>query len=567
MAHLTSHEVVVMFLALGLLLATARLLGELFRAIDQPAVIGELLAGILLGPSILGKLAPGFTATVFPHAGPVAYALEGLTTVAVALLLLVAGVELDLSAVWRQGRTAVSVSLGGILFPFGLGFLIAWLAPRWLGHEGPHPFIFAMFFATALSISAMPVIAKTLLDLKLYQSDLGIVIMTAAIMNDLIGWMIFAVVLGLMGSTAGLSSSIMGTIGLTIGFTVLMLTVGRWIFHFLLPRVQAYASWPGGVLSFALSMALLGAAVSEWIGVHAIFGSFLVGIAIGDSSHLREQTRDIIRQFVSFIFAPLFFASVGVRTDFFAHFDSSLVLIVLAIACFCKIVGCGVGARMTGTPWRESLAIGFGMNSRGAMEIILGMAAMHYGLIGNRTFVALVVMALATSVISGPAMQWLLRRKKALRLMQCLPARHVVFGLAAADRREAIAELSRVLAPAAGMDAAHIEKAVWKREAIISTGLEGGVAIPHARVGNIHAPLVALGISREGVDFNAPDGAPSKIIFLILTPLKDAGAQLEILADVSRTLDSEAVVRKTLAISNYTELLALLRQERGEDHG
>lgn len=164
-----------------------------------------------------------------------------------------------------------------------------------------------------------------------------------------------------------------------------------------------------GVLSFALTLALLGAAFTEWIGIHAIFGSFIVGVAIGDSSHLHERTRETIGHFVSFIFAPVFFASIGLKLNFLIHFDFPLVVTVLTIACVCKLAGGTMGARWGGMPLREAWAVGFAMNSRGAMEIILGLLALEAGVIEQQLFVALVTMAIVTSMISGPAIRLILR--------------------------------------------------------------------------------------------------------------------------------------------------------------
>src|SRR5690606_25864823 len=206
--------------------------------------------------------------------------------------LLVAGMEVELGRVWRQGKAAISVSFWGVVIPFGVGFGAAWLAPRALGSEADADrLIFALFFATALSISSLPVIARPLLDLNLFRTDIGMVIIASAIVQDLVGWIIFAVILGLMGSAGGHGLPIGATIALTLGFAVVMLTVVRWLVHRALPWIQAHASWPGGVLGFALSIALFGAAFTEWIGVHAIFGTFMAGVAVGDSPHLRERTR------------------------------------------------------------------------------------------------------------------------------------------------------------------------------------------------------------------------------------------------------------------------------------
>jgi Kef-type K+ transport system membrane component KefB len=198
------------------------------------------------------------------------------------------------------------------------------------------------------------------------------------------------------------------TLGYTIAFAALMLTIGRFLFNRSLPWAQRNLSWPGGVLAFSLGFAFLGAAFTEKIGIHAIFGAFIVGIAIGDSVHLNEKTRDIIHQFITNIFAPLFFVSIGFKIDFFANFDWMLVLIVLCIAMGTKIVGSSLGALWGGLKFKQALAVGFGMNARGAMEIVLGLLALQAGLINERLFVALVAMAVLTSIIAGPMLKYLL---------------------------------------------------------------------------------------------------------------------------------------------------------------
>jgi mannitol/fructose-specific phosphotransferase system IIA component (Ntr-type) len=402
--------------------------------------------------------------------------------------------------------------------------------------------------------------------LNLYRSDMGMVVIAAAIFDDLTGWFVFAIVLGLMqtGDDVRGGMWITGTIGLTILYVVFMLTIGRWTIHKILPWLQAHTTWPAGVLGFAVVLAFLGAAFTEWIGIHAVFGSFMVGVALGDSSHLRERTRTTIDQFVSFIFAPLFFASVGLRLDFFAHFDWLLTLIVLLIATVTKVVGCGLGARYAGLSRRESLAIGFGMNSRGAMEIILGLLAHHYGVIDDRMFVALVIMAMVTSMVSGTAMQAILKRKAARRFVDYLHPRGFINPLQANDRDSAIRELAAAAATITGLNAQAIEGAVLQRERMMPTGLGLTVAVPHARVLGMNKPVVCVGMSRDGIEFHAPDGEHSRIIFMILTPSEDDGAQLEILADISRTFLDASTRESGLRVNSFTEFIALLRtRERG----
>lgn len=554
-----------MFLALGILLGTARLLGELAQRLHQPSVLGELLAGVLLGPTVLGTLAPDLFAYIFPPAGPNAIALGAITLLSVVLFLLVAGLEVDLSIIGRQGRIAPWVSVSGIVLPFIIGFIAAWIAPEMLGrHEGASPLIFALFLATALAISALPVIAKTLMDLDLYRTDFGMIIVSAAVFDDLTGWIIFAIILGLMGTSAGHSNHILTTILLTLAFAGFMLTAGRWLIHRSLPFLQAYSKRPGGVLGFALTLALLGAAFTEWIGIHAIFGAFLVGVAVGASPHLREHTRSVLDKFVSSIFAPLFFGSIGLRVNFIEHFDLPLVVTIILIACLCKLVGGTLGARLGGLPGRDSLAVGFAMNARGAMEIVLGILALQAGIINDRLFVALIIMAIVTSMISGPMIRVLLQLGKKKRLIDALSSKTFVRDLKSFSREGAITELSEAAADAAGLDRNTACRAVWERESALPTGIGKGVALPHARLAGITKPVVAIGISEGGVDFDAPDGEPSHVIFLILTSEDDPGTQLKLSSEIAHLFREHDLTAPILRTRTFTEFLALLKNTLSE---
>jgi len=562
METLSHQELTRLLLALGVMLLAARALGELARRLRQPAVVGEITAGILLGPTVLGALTPTWNAFLFPVHGGLPAALGGLTTLSIVLFLLVAGMEVDLSTIWKQGRTAIAVSASGLVFPFAVGFLSAWFAPSLLGmHRGADALVFALFFATALSITALPVIAKILMDMDLYRSDLGMLIVAAAVFDDLVGWIVFAVILGLVGGGVSGGIPIGTTVALTLGFAALVLTLGKWLVNRVLPWIQAHTSWPGGVLGFAVSIALVCAACTSWIGIHAIFGAFLFGIALGESEHLQERTRATLEHFVSFIFAPLFFASIGLRVNFLEHFDLLLVVVVLLVGTAGKTLGCWAGARYAGVTQREAWAIGFGMNARGAMEVILGLLALEAGIIDARMFVALVVLALVTSMTSGSLMQRLLGlgRTRAIRFADFLAPRSYLSPLRSTERRGCIQELVRAVCDEKVLQAAEVEREVWQREQIESTGLANGVAVPQARLEGLGRPRVAVGLSRSGVDFDCEDGELAHLIILVLTSTDDHRAQLEILSDIGRTFRRPEMVEKVLMVDTYTQFLATLK--------
>ncbi|MDQ3047951.1 MAG: cation:proton antiporter [Bacteroidota bacterium] len=407
MIKLEHGELVVFLLSISTMLIVSRIFAELGKRLTLPVVMGELIVGIILGPTILGMLYPELFQFLFPRTGNIPIALDGIFSLSVIMLLFVAGMEVQLSLVLKQGKVAVYTSVFSMIIPFFTGFAVAWFFPEIFSikQDPESKLIFSLFFGTALSISALPVIARILMDMNLFKTNIGMVIIASAMFNDLLGWLIFSLVLSMTGSTSGEHMSIWYTVFYIIGFGLFMLTIGKKIIDKTLPWMQTKLSWPGGVLSISLGICLLSAAFTEAINIHAILGAFIAGIAFGDSVHLREQAREIIHQFVTNFFAPLFFVSIGLKINFIENFDGMIVSIVLVLAFIGKVLGASLGARLGGMSRNHSLAVGFGMNARGAMEIILGTLALNAGLISKPIFVALVIMALVTSLSSGPLMK------------------------------------------------------------------------------------------------------------------------------------------------------------------
>lgn len=404
MLKLVHNDMIVLLASIGGILILARIFAELGKQIKMPIVMGEILLGIILGPTVFGSLCPDISASIFPKLGAAKIAMDGITSLAVVMLLFVAGMEVQLQVMLKQGKTAIYTSFTSMLIPFMLGFAAVWFLPGFFTFTPDRKLVYALFFGIAMAVSALPVITRILMDLNLFKTKIGMVIIAAAIFDDLTGWILFSFVLSLMGQQ-GEITSIGFTIGMILGFGLFMLIIGRYIINQALPWIQQKLSWPGGVLSIAFGLCFLGAAFTEYIGLHAILGAFIVGIAFGDSVHLQEREREIIYQFVTNVFAPLFFVSIGFKVNFIENFDLPLVLLVFFLAVGCKVFGASLGGYLGGLTKRESLAVGFGLNARGAMEIILGTLALNAGLIDSKMFVALVVMALITSMMSGPLMK------------------------------------------------------------------------------------------------------------------------------------------------------------------
>jgi len=532
---MTEHDTLVFLLSLAAMLASARVLGELARWLGMPLVVGEIAAGILLGPTVLGRVAPDARAWLFPTGAPQAM-LGGYTTVAVVLLLVAVGVEVDLGLLRRRGRSAALTGFLGIALPFASGAALGFLLPASDLVDPSRRTTFALFLGVALSISALPVIAKTLLDLGLFKTDVGLLVMAAATIDDLAGWIGLSLLLGPVRG-AGVDLVAFGrTVALAAAFTAVLLLASRRLIDGALARVERVAvAASGRVLSAVILLALVGAAATQAIGLHAIFGGFVVGLTVGESSRITERTRAAIEDFVFNVFAPVFFASIGLRVDFAAAFDPRLVVLVFALATLPKLVGCTVGARIGGMKWRQATAVGFGMNARGAIGILLADLAHEAGLLTDQIFVALVVMALATSLVSGPAMKRLLYAEEPDEDVVTLLRRGAfVSELHAHTPSEAIAELVRALGSLLTGMKRLARDAALERELVAATGLGDEVAIPHAAVEGLDKPLLALGRSTHGIDFDAPDGQPARIVFLLLIPPKEYEEEVRILASIAR---------------------------------
>jgi Kef-type K+ transport system membrane component KefB len=326
-------------------------------------------------------------------------------------LLLVAGLEINLAILVRQRRVVALTSLIGIIVPFTFGFLLGVYLPDSYLINPAQRLLFNLFLATALSISAIPVIAKILMDLGLLRTGVGQAILGAAVVNDLVGWIFFAVILSMLTTTVHGHGSVTTTIVLTVAFAVACLTFGKKLVAQLFGFFKRLKVPPEGILGVAALVAFLCAAFTQWIGIHAVFGAFLAGIMIGETGETSSAARELLRQMVFYIFAPIFFASMGLRANFVNHFDFPLVLSVLAIAVVAKFAGGYLGAYLGGRKGHQAWAIGFGLMPQGAMGIILAFLALEFSLINETIFVALVSTALVTSILSGPLIKWAMARQ------------------------------------------------------------------------------------------------------------------------------------------------------------
>jgi Kef-type K+ transport system membrane component KefB/nucleotide-binding universal stress UspA family protein len=406
--HLSEIQVLRFLIQLTLLFVVARILADLMKRLGQATVIGELLAGILLGPSLLGHVAPAVYRVLFPPDPLADHLLEALSWLGVILLLLYTGLETDLSMLRGIGRAAIAVSALGIAIPWVSGFALGWEIPaNYLAAQNQR-LIFALFIAIAMSISAVPVIAKILIDLDLMRRDLGLLILGGGLLDDAAGWLMLSLVAGLaargtvdLRSLASIAIAVVAFVGFCyfIGGT-LVVRIMRWVDD------RGLAEHAG--MSAMVGIAMVCAIITQAIGIHAVFGAFIAGLMIGRSARLRRSDRTELEAATIGVFAPVFFAYSGLKVDLFALHGVGLLLIVLAIAIVGKLVGCTGGALFCKFRLREALAIGVGMNARGGMGIIVGLIGLSLGVLTREMYAIVIMVAIVTSLMTPPLLSWLL---------------------------------------------------------------------------------------------------------------------------------------------------------------
>lgn len=568
MHHLSESNIFVFLIQVCLLLGCSKFLGEIFRRFHQPAITAELIVGIVLGPTILGRFFPDIFQQLFP-ADPVQQTmLQTVACFGVLFLLLETGIEIDFSSAWRQRGAALVIALADILVPMLIGYLVFQNLPS---HYIPDPnkkFIFVLFMATTMTISAMPITARVLHDLKLQKTDLGFLIMSALSVNDIIGWVIFSLVLGMFTYAFVNISHLSIMFMLTLGFTFLCLSYGRYLTNLIISKFKEYQMpEPGSSLTFICLLGMLCGAIIHKLGTHALFGFFIAGIMVGEAKALSEKTRQVIAQMVYAVFVPLFFASIGLRVDFLKNFDLFLVVLVLCVGILGKFLGAWLGSVLSGISRSNRLPVAIAHISGGMMEIVVSLIALEYHLITETIFIALVLGAVGSSIILGPWLNWAINRRKETSLLEFFSRRSIIDQLKSKDRNSAIRELCELAVEEENsLEVEDVVNAVLKREEIIGTAVEEGLALPHARLALLTKPVIIFGRSLVGIDWNSPDGHKSHFIFLILTPEAADDSQVQILRAIAKTFNDEKLRHQMIRSSDTQELWSILKHEFTDYH-
>lgn len=409
----SDHRVMIFFTQIMLLIVVGRLLGELMQRLGQPAVIGQLLAGIILGPSVFGALWPSAQHIIFPVASADRQMLGAVSELGVLMLLLLTGMETDLALVKRVRRAAVVTSIAGIVIPFLCGYALGEFLPESLLPDPGRRLLTSLFLATALSISSVKVVAAVLREVDFLRRNLGQVILAAAILDDTIGWTILAFIGGLAAEGKIVVGPLLISVFGTVAFLVFCLTIGRrWVAR-IIRWTNDHFIIEMPVISVILVIMILLALVTNLIGVHTVLGAFVAGIMIGQSPILTRHIEEQLRGLIVALFMPVFFGVAGLSIDLRVLADPRLLILALVfigVASIGKLGGCYVGSRVARMNHPEALAVGFAMNARGSTEVILATIGLTMGLLNQTLFTIIVLMAVVTTLCMPPLLRWALAR-------------------------------------------------------------------------------------------------------------------------------------------------------------
>ncbi len=539
MLILTEYDVFIFVAQLGIIILFARIFGEIAQKFGQPIIVGEVMAGIVLGPMFFGKFFPSGRDFLFPQTGPHPYLLQGISWLCVLFLLLITGLEIDFRASLKQGKQCFFISILGLISSFIGIYAASFFFPAYFFPEGINPLHVKLLAAMALSVVAIPVIAKILFDLKILRSEVGVKVITSGVLSDVWGWTLLAVLVSLINTNNFSLMSIVKPVVTMAVYLSFTLRYGYLLIEKFLNFIGYNEMDTTMSISLLFSLMLLNGAIAHLLGIHVIFGAFIAGVMAGESDKITPYMRQWIQDFIFAVFAPIFFVLIGMQLHFTRVEILIPIIAFLLISSVCKIGGAFVGGILGGLGRRNSFTVACGLNTQGTMGIIIAIIAHEMGIFNNDLFSAIIAICILSALVVGPLLKWAIKGVRR-PLAEYFDQKHVFLDVPSGSKKKVIAAMANLMHKRRIIDNPRaIEMAIWERESVMSTAIGEGVALPHARIPNLKEPILCFFRLEKPVDFESHDNTPVQLFFVELTDSNDDGMQLNLIAQVTRFISSE----------------------------
>lgn len=555
MGPITEHHLMLFLIQFALLLGTCKLAGYLFEKMKQSSVTAELMVGIILGPAILGRVAPNLHAALFPSDQIQRSMLETVAWVGNFFLLMETGLEVNFSRIWKQKTQALKISMADLVIPVLIGFIPMYFLPAKYMVMPDQRILFALFMAAIMTISALSVAIRGLKDMNILKSDLGFLIISALTINDIVGWVFFTIILGMFAYGALEIGYVAQLVLLTVGFTALSLILLRKWVDKAVTLVHTRTDESAGMkVTLIILIGAVFGAITLGIGIHALFGFFIAGVVVGEANHVRERDRFVLNRLVYSIFVPIFFANIGLHIDFFANFDWFLTMVLLVVGMLARWVGALAGSYWSKQPKSDIMTIAISHTPGGDMHIVVGLLAYSLGLLTPQVLVAIIASAIFSTVIFGPWLSWAVNRMRKHGFRLVFGEYGVISGYVGEDQHKALETISQLASHSTGLTGDTILHGILQREEQISTAMGRGLAIPHARLSGLDDAHVFVMTAPEGVAWDSPDGKPVRLIIALLVPEGHPEVQIQLLSSLATAFQNRSLVGELVSIKDPHEI-------------
>ncbi|MDX8336848.1 cation:proton antiporter domain-containing protein [Candidatus Cetobacterium colombiensis] len=550
MISIDEGNIFYLLLQLSIIFILTNLINGILKKINQPTITGDLVVGIILGPTILGTFFPNLYKAIFPQNLVQIAMLDTLSWFGLFLVLLSTGIEVDFSSIWKQRKNAMIISSLDVIIPIIFSMFFIYFLPNEYFEFSDNKFITTFFISVIMTISALPIAIRALREVGIMKSNLGFLIISALTINDIIGWIVFTLLLSLF-SMKFFDWKIAIEIILYTGiFTFLALNLGKKIVNWLFSKViNQDSEGIQGVLAVLISTGIVFGLITLEIGIHTLFGFFIAGIVAGDSPIFTKSARNTVHNFVYSVFASLFFVNIGLKINFFENFNLLLSLFITLIGILGRYLGAWIGSVLSkNRKYKNIIAIAH--TPGGEMHIVVSLIALSFGLLSKELFVAIVFAAILSSILVGP---WLAYAAKSFKILDKLEVLvYPNMKIEAKTKDEAIEKMLEFVNLKDKKN--YIIKNILEKEEEICSGLKNGISVPRGIVDDLEETKIIFAKLENPINWNSLDGKYVRYIFLILTSKKNEETQIAAVKKITQ-ISKNCLEADELNLLNTTEEL------------